>query len=569
MQSAARAGFASSDESRSRYAFLSRPAGLIWLALAIALLGLFARIMTYPLQHDEHFYIPAGVLFSADRLYDDFGFSHLPNLPILLSAAFAAAGGHYVLIGRLVIFLAWLMTVAALILIGRRHGRSSLVAIVLVALLLGNPAMLDSTGMAVTNNFIATPFALFGLLLFIEAASRPIPSRRLMAAAGFLLAVAIGFKANYVVLVPPVAIAALAVPPHLPVRARLTRVALPLLAGAVIGGLPTLLFLLRDPSGFVAHVVSFHRGPQLGYWGANADPLDPKVMSSPAKALLAQRAWLSGANLILLLTLVFYAILSLGRARLRAKLDWARDWPVLLLGGITLLAGAVSFLPTPAFPQYYTIPVPFALMLIAFLHGTLDPPARSVARPFLIAVLVIAGLIGGPVLLSTLPRGINVAGWTGFEVHRDAQRLARIARADRRNGAMATLSPVYALEGGMGVYPSLAMGPFVYRAAAWIPADERGHYRSLTSPQTVASLLESAPPAAILIGQEGALDTPLSAFAIARGYIAHPVRTGRGGGAREMVLFTRPSQRPPVAFACAEALAASSLAAACRSAAPR
>ncbi|MET0309797.1 MAG: hypothetical protein ABW023_13905 [Sphingomonas sp.] len=526
--------------------------------------------MTYPLQHDEHFYVPAGILFSFGRLYPDFGFSHLPNLPILLSAVFAVAGGYYVLVGRLVVFLAWLMAVGALALIGRRCARSDMVAAVLVALLVANPALLDATGMAVTNNFIATPFALFGLLAFIEAATRPMPSRALAGLAGFLLAVAVGFKANYAILLPPVAIAAILVPPQLPMRARLTQIALPMLAGGIIGGAPTLYFLAQDPSGFLAHVVRFHRGPQLGYWGTNPDPLDPKAIGLSAKAIMAQRSWLSGTNLIVLLALAFYAALGFRGGRFRFLLDWRARWPILLLASITALAAAVSFLPTPGFPQYFTIPIPFALMLIALLHGALDSWEQRMTRPFLIAALALAAFIGTPILLSTAPRIVDIARWTGFQVHRDATRMAQIARAKDQRGLMATLSPVYALEGNLDVYPSLAMGPFVYRASAWIPAEDRRHYRSLTSPATVGAMLESTPPIAILTGQEGALDAPLSAFAVANGYVAHGIRIGRGNVARDMVLFTRPV--PPAAD-CAVPLGASGSSAmpkqACRLAGPR
>jgi len=544
------AQIASSDSSEKKAIFGWTRSGLIWLAVAIALAALFARIMTYPLQHDEQFYLPAAILFSFDGLYSDLGFSHLPNLPLLLSGVFALVGGqYYVLVGRLVIFLSWLVTIGALVLIGRRHARSDLVAAVLVALLIANPALLDATGMAVTNNFIATPFALLGLLAFIEAATRPVPSRGLAVFAGFLLAVAVGFKANYVVLLPPVAIAAILVPPHLTIRTRLAQLTLPLLLGGIIGGAPTLYFLARDPSGFIAHVVSFHRGPQIGYWQANADPLDPKAIGLSAKMLMAQRSWLSATNLIVLLALAFYATLGLRGAQFRTWSGMAVRWPVLLLMGITALAAIVSFLPTPAFPQYFTTAFPFALMLIALLHSSLDADGRRLARPFLIAALVMAALIGTPILLSTAPRIVSVARWTGFQVHRDAISMAKLANGGGQRASMATLSPVYALEGRLKVYPALAMGPFVYRASAWIPAGERVHYTHLTSPATVDAMLESAPPAAILTGQEGALDAPLSAFAVAHGYVVHPIRMGRGSAARDMILFTRSSiLTAPVAF---------------------
>jgi hypothetical protein len=240
-----------------------------------------------------------------------------------------------------------------------------------------------------------------------------------------------------------------------------------------------------------------------------------------------------------LLALAFYATLGLRGGQFRSWSGMAARWPVLLLMGITALAAVMSFLPTPAFPQYFTTALPFALMLIAFLHGSLDAEGRGMTRPFLIAALAMAALIGTPILLSTAPKIMSVARWTGFQVHRDAIRMAKLANVGSQRASMATLSPVYALEGNLKVYPALAMGPFVYRASAWIPAGERGYYAYLTSPATVGAMLENAPPAAILTGQEGALDAPLSAFAVAHGYIAHPIRIGRGSAARDMVLFTR------------------------------
>jgi hypothetical protein len=297
-------------------------------------------------------------------------------------------------------------------------------------------------------------------------------------------------------------------------------------------------------------VVRFHRGPQLGYWGTNPDPLDPKAIGLSAKVILAQRSWLNAANLIMLLALAFYAALGFRGGRFRSWFDWRARWPILLLMSVTALAAAISFLPTPAFPQYFTIPIPFALMLIALLHGSLDAPEQAMTRPFLIAALALAAFIGTPILLSTAPRVVDVAHWTGFQVHRDAVRMASIARVEGPRSSMATLSPVYALEGGLKVYPALAMGPFVYRASAWIPAEDRRHYTSLASPTTVGSMLENAPPSAILTGQEGALDAPLSDYAVAHGYVAHPMRIGRGSGVHDMILFTRPPLPAPPALGC-------------------
>lgn len=527
-----------------------RPAAGSWwpriamLAAALATVGLFSRIMTYPLQHDEQFYLPAAILFSFGALYDGLGFSHLPNLPLLLSGLFALFGtDHYVLVGRLTIFAAWLATAAGLVLVGRLYARSGLVSALMVALLVANPALLDAAGMTATNNFIAVPFALFGFIAFIEATKGAVPSPGLAALAGCLLALAAGFKANYAIVLPPVAIAAFLVPRQASLRTRLVRVALPAFAGGLVGGAPTLYFLAADPAGFVAHIFNFHRGPQIAYWRAHADPADPKIMILSAKAILAEREWTRGANLILFLSLTYYATLMLGGQRTIRRFQPITPWPVLMLAGTIALAAAASFLPTPAFPQYFTTPLPFAIMLIALLHGWLDAHGRALARPFLIVALGMTVLIGAPMLLASLPKIFFVSRWTGFRVHADAQHVAAIVRSAQPQGTLATLSPVHALEGGLPIEPALAMGPFVYRASEWIPPRDRRHYLHLASPAGIGQLLDRAPPAGILVGFEGPLDAPLAAFAVRHNYTAHRLSLGQMEGAKEPWLFTAPTQR--------------------------
>lgn len=515
-----------------------------WLprvALATALTCIAARILVYPLQHDEQFYLPASILFRFHDLYPAIGFSHLPNLPILLHGVFALVPhGPYLLVGRIVIIAAWFATIAALILAGRRYAKSGLLTALMIALLVCNPGLTDATGMAVTNNFIATPFALFGLLALLDALERPGGSARQAALAGFLLAVAMGFKANYVVLALPVIAAVLLLPRGAPLHRRLRRTALPLAAGALVGAAPTLWFLAADPAGFLAHVLHFHRGPQIAYWQAHADPFDPKILSMPAKAVLAARLWLGGTNLMLVLALAAVSTLAWPRRRRDATLE---DGAALMLVGIVAITALASFLPTPAFPQYYTAPIPFALLLLALLHGRLDVQARDAARPWLVAALGVAVVLGAPALLSTLPRAASITAWTGVRVHADGRRIAQLVRAEGGGTTVATLSPVHVLEGGLTIDPALALGPFVYRAADWIPAEDRRHYRFLTSPTTIEARLDHRPPAAVLVGAEGALDAPLLRYALRHGFDMRSVDLP-GAGFEAPLLLTRPRSAP-------------------------
>lgn len=505
-------------------------------ACALGLVALFARIMTYPMQHDEQFYIAAGVLFDRYPLYPGIGFSHLPNIALLFAGAFALFGdAHYLLTGRLLVFAAWIGTCAALLLIARSQARSWMLGGLMFALLALNPMFLNATGMAATNNFLPVPFMLFGLYLFLRAADREVPLPGLVFASGFLLAVAAGFKANYLLLLMPFAVAALLVPRGLPLRSRLVRVVLPLLAGGVLGGLPSIFYALSDMEGFVAHVFSAHRGPQLAYWAAHADPNDPKVIGIAGKLLLAHRLWLSGVTMLVLVLLLALAAIAVARRQ-----TFVLRWPILLVGSLAVIGAMISFLPTPAFPQYFTPPLPFAVVLAGLLFGALDVPGRDIARPLMAAVLVLAVITGAPALLPSLAGIARPGGWTGIQVARDGRAIAARVRERAADGPVATLSPIHALEGHLPVYPQFALGPFIVRAAPWVPQQDRRHYRYFVTPDAIPALLDARPPSAILTGMEGDTDAALDTFAKQRGYRQIPLSLKKAEDAERVHLYLAP-----------------------------
>ena len=132
-----------------------------------------------------------------------------------------------------------------------------------------------------------------------------------------------------------------------------------MLAGGLVGALPSLIFLFQDPTGLFAHVVTYQRGPQISYWLTHADPRDSKIIDARGKILLAEQLWLSGATMVLVMTLAFLVALR-GRPSGESPAD-ERQWQIWLIAALVGLGAALAFVPTPAFPQYYTLPIPFAL----------------------------------------------------------------------------------------------------------------------------------------------------------------------------------------------------------------
>jgi len=522
------------------------------ITVAILGLGLFGRIMTYPVQHDEQYYVPAGILFSPDTLYNVLGFGHLPNLPILLHLLYQLPiAGHYLLAARLLIVAGWVGLALALVSIGRMLGAGRAAILLSILLLITNPILLGPTGMAATNNLVPMTLAMFGLAAFIRGELRPDGRFSAFALSGLLLSLAGGFKVNYAVLIAPFVVGCLFLPRTVSLPARLAGVLLPFLVGGLIGGAPTLFFLVRDPQGLLYHTIAFHRGPQIAYWLSHGDPADPKFFDLKSKLVLAQQLWSTGVTLVLLFSLGAVALISLSISRLHAA-DRRAFWPVGLIGSAMLAGVALSFLPTPAFPQYYTPPIPFGLALFLALIGRIPETRGELARPVLSAAAGLALVLGAPMLMPSLPSLLFPRSWTGFQIHDDAGRIAELIGPARLERPVATLAPLYVLEAGDRIYPQLGLGPFIYRAIDYVPPQQQVHFVAPVSPTRVGRVLEATCPAAILVGLEGDLETPLIGFAKAQGYSAHPLMLRAAGKKQVFLLVEHGSPGRPCARAPAD-----------------
>ena len=500
-----------------------------WIVAGLLLIGLFGRIMTFPLSHDEQIHVAAARLIFRQPLYGALGYNHLPGLPLLLGGIYAVSGTHSLLLaGRLMVFGCWLVTAAVLWLAARHHGGGWRMAVVAM-LMLAAGELLGPAGMVTTNNFLPIPVALLGVHLLIVG----LDGERIRPGSVFLAGCAIGcailLKISYVLLLPPVVIAAMIVPRGVPLPRRIRSILLPLAAGGILGGLPILVVFASDPQMLLAHTIRYFTGGHYAYW---VHSTAPKAMSVADKLSVAEGVWLSGSSVLAGVLVGTFAWI-VGR-RDAASLRW---WPVALVAAIIVIGAILSFTPTPAFPQYYEPPVPFLILLSILLYGRLGAETRSRLSPLL-------GVVGALALVMILPRlAPHIADiahpgrWTGNRIHAEGQLIRAELAARGEQGKVATLQPIVALEGGLPIYREFAAGPFVYRVADYLsPADRK--LFATTSPRELPAFLDADLPAAIVIGREAEFDPAFAAYAQARGYM--PVATGDP----QTGLFIRPVARP-------------------------
>lgn len=506
------------------------------LAAGLILIALFSRIMNYPLRHDEQSYLPAGILFPAAALYGDINYNHLPNLPILLSCIFGLFGTeHYLLAGRVLTFTCWLAMIGAAMLIAWRWTLDYWVVALSGLLLVTNTTLLGPAGMLVSNNLLPVPFVLLGLYFFLSGVDRPVPDWRLCVLSGLFLALGIGFKVNYVFVLPPFVLAAFFLPRQRPFALRLRYTVAPMLVGGIIGGAPTLYYLLTAPGEFLSHVLRWHQTAHRIFWGESGDP---KILTFAEKIQLAETVWLAGAVLLSLVAVAAFGLMSLLSGDRRSRLSERLGWPAGLVFGLVVMGAGISFIPTPSFPQYFVPPMAFLVVLAVLLYARLDMGRRTAARPLLMALTVLALMTGASRLAADAAKILTPSQWTGLRVHRLAADMAVKVRAAGGNAKVATLSPVYPLEAGLKIYPELAAGPFMYRTADLIKPADRKYFR-LVSEAGLPAFLDADPPAAILVGLEGEQDNGLRSYAAARGYrkVSLGEESTRYG---EITLFVRP-----------------------------
>jgi hypothetical protein len=186
---------------------------------------------------------------------------------------------------------------------------------------------------------------------------------------------------------------------------------------------------------------------------------------------------------------------------------------MLLSALLFLVALPTAFAPTPSHRQYYAMPASFLFLLVPYVFASNAKQART---PLLVlaAVALVWGL---PTLLESTARLPRRTAWSALYAHDVSVRMREAVGANGEQGKVATLSPLFAAEANLPIYHELSIGPFLYRLGDLLTAEERRHFVA-TSPREIGKLLARDPPSAILVGDEGPLDTPLIEYAQSNGY---------------------------------------------------
>ncbi len=490
------------------------------LIVLVAFAGAVGTILTV-LDHNEHMYMAAGVLVAQNKvIYRDFAYLQMPYLPLLYGRLFQwlHIQAYYLLVGKLVSGFFLSLSTLTLFLIARRLLGQLELCLGIVALFLLNTTIVGPAAEA--SNYIA-PLAcsLLSFYAFCLSTAPPRLKPLGLLLSGLCLALAIGVKLTYAPLVVAFLLAIGLLPSDrstltAALNYRVTHALAPFSAGLILGLLP-LLGYLWDWDRFLFNNVGYHdlntQWRQLtGYAGA---------MSMTAKLDFARQVFSRPDNLILIasvllgLGLAFARVPGLGQTAKRLP-------PASLLALLFFLVAVPSALaPTPSFFQYFALPVSGLFLLLIGAWALPGKDAGWWPGHLLLLMLTLASMAVSGAGLHTVTRLADRAAWSGVSVQRVAASVRQALEAAGADaaGKVATLSPLYAIEANLPIYPQLATGPFLFRVSDLLTAEQRQRFVAV-SPQTLSDLLDADPPAAILVGFEGDLDATLRAYALDHGY---------------------------------------------------
>jgi len=465
------------------------------LALAVLSLALLANSMTKPVSRDEQMYCTAGVLMAQGHtVYRDFSYpAQLPYHPLLLATLYRTfSTEHYLLVGRLVSVVCEILILISIVGIYRsvlspHRQMALLLGTAAGALYVFNP-MVDYAAGYAWNHDVVVLCVVLSLWLLITTDFQGKRRHVRLALMGALLTFATCMRIT-TALVEVFFLVALCVAARGSLRNRVYAILPFSLASLAVLVWPVSI-AIRAGEAFRLNLI---RIPALyGHWLQEIGIVHSKISLTLAA--------LSSPGYLALVALAGYLVwLTAHRWKM---LEPEMKAMSVTAGVLPLLFFVIAYIPPTMWRQYLAIPVPFLVIALAYPFAALlrrsdtGKPAR-IACLVTIVSLVIAVLAN----VGVLARSIAVLvpeNWTPIVLHNVSTKIVSEMAEPKR---VLTLGPLYALEGGGGIYPELASGAVVYRVADAMSAEERAmtHTVGLSG---IRALTGQFPPDAVVLGVE-------------------------------------------------------------------
>lgn len=480
--------------------------GLICAALGYALLASSYSALITPLNRDEHQFLASAVLVARNGLqpYRDFAYFHVPNL-VYVYAPLALAS-HPFFAARLFNGICAFALCAIVFCIIRRF--TGMLTAAAATILFSNSDIFQFTAGKIWNHCSATLCALLAALALLRREHRGwvFPS-------GLALGMAIGIRLSFAPLIVPFLAAVV-------FGANRWRNILAFAAGGVLANLPTLYFCLTSWDNFVFGQLGYRK--LVGRYLEQSSPAgESGLLAKFYELLQVCRADFATAFIFIIALAGFF---FLATARRRANLTPE----VSLVGGTIPFLFMGSLAPTPVHEQFWFQLLPFLLVLGAIAFARVESVAVSRLMCAMMLIAAAASFFHGGHLKGHVA-GLNKLRqenrWTPHRVARAAAEITA-ALAPDKDGQILTLSPIFAIEGGLPFVKEFATGPFAWRVSHFVSMDEAAQRKMPWAPG-MAEFLRNQPLRGAITGKDRPKhEDELVAALRQADYIATPLSDG-------------------------------------------
>jgi 4-amino-4-deoxy-L-arabinose transferase-like glycosyltransferase len=469
----------------------------IIILLGVLCLGMFSHVMTTPVGPDEQMYITASTLVQKNVLYKDFAFAQMPYLPIFYGLLYKLTGiSYYLLSGRLISFFFIVISIVLIYLLAYRLSKDRLFSLCALFLFALNRITLYIAGYS-WNAVIPVALSLAGLYVFMRSVFETRAKQIGIFCSGFFLALAVGIKLYYAVILLPFFVVSLLYPASLRLKKRIIHVLLPLVSGIALGLLPALYYLIKDAYSFIFNNFSLHIAAR-NWYSITGYTESMDIISKIKYLIIVLCYYPTNTALCIGSFFIFFAIakgIKAGNGQFLKQLLQRDSLLLTLMVFLTLVT--VAFMKPLQF-SYFALPFPFIIAMLACLFAAIPAKEKDRVRLIFIYLVALYFILSGGSLIKDSINLTDRNHWAGIYVHRVAENI-RESIGPVPGGKIATLAPLYIVESGLPIYNELATGPFLYRFGDYIPEDTRKRI-VLTSPQGLNELFKKETPRAILVG---------------------------------------------------------------------
>lgn len=467
---------------------------LAFLLLIVFAVAVFADSMTKDITHDEQMYCAAPYLILQGKvIYKDFSYiAHPPCYPLIIAAIYRSLSTtHYLLIARcfsafcdIIVLLCLFATFTSIF---KAYPKLALfLGLTSTVIYLFNPLVDFANGRAWNHDLTIT---LVILSLYICLSSNFFQKSSLwrIVLIAVLLTLATWIRITTAI-IQLIFFLFLLFHPALK-NQRFKTFSILVLTTLFFSFWP-LWIIMQAPRAFILNIVYM---PIL-----NAQWLT-KIGMIHDKFTLLQFCFIQPVYLSLLVIVLYVYFVFACRPK-SAKIP---AFPNILLTALLPLAFfLIAFIPPTMWEQYLAMPVPFLIISLAY---PLLYFRTQLQRHFKIACIFLSlasfvAIATFPVVIFRIPLLLNPHSWPSVVLHTTSLDIAKNIKSNELKEVL-TLAPLYAIEGGSGIYPQFSAGPFAYRIADKLSLKNQ-QTANVIGQDNIEKLLKSHPPAAIITGTE-------------------------------------------------------------------